>query len=361
MSISRRLLWLNGLAIIGIAVHHAAGYSLQNMFLWSHSAVGATAPNFAPLGSLSYYVVMAPRLLFSFSGAAFFFISGYFVGILAKGDGSSVSWSMVFSRIRLLLIPFFLWTIVRYILLRQFPRSIDDILSPYHWIPLLIQFYLISPFIVRLARRNWKLLLLLALLIGWVFGSFLSYLAGFGWAPAQQIQGSLPNWIILFVLPFWFPLGVVFGMRWVEFKPHLVRFRWTLLAAAIVMTILVVVEYMVVDQMTGPEWLGPEFSGITKFPYSLLLILSFLAFDRTRLPLVEEVSLIGTKSLGIYLGNIPSIYVASVMMYRLAPWLLSHYLVYFSILILVGLGIPLLIMEAVRRSPARHRYRLLFG
>ncbi len=168
------------------------------MFLWSHTAIGATAPNFAALGSLSYYVVMAPRLLFSFSGAAFFFISGYFVGILAKGDGSSVTWSMVFSRIRLLLVPFFLWTIVRYILLRQFPRSIDDILSPYHWIPLLIQFYLISPFIVRLARRNWKLLLLLALLIGLIFGSFLSYLAGFGWAPAQQLQASLPNWIILF-------------------------------------------------------------------------------------------------------------------------------------------------------------------
>jgi hypothetical protein len=48
-------------------------------------------------------------------------------------------------------------------------------------------------------------------------------------------------------------------------------------------------------------------------------------------------------------------------MYRLTPKILGYQLVYLAVLVLVGLGIPLLLMEAVRRSPARHRYRILFG
>jgi hypothetical protein len=154
MSLSKRLLWLNGAAIIAIAVHHAAAFSLQAMFDWTDRYLAVTVPNYDQLGSPAYHILMTLRLLLTFAGPAFFFISGYFVGITAKGS-STVSWSMVFSRIKLLLLPFLLWTAVRFILLRDLPEDIDDILTPYHWIPLLIQFYLVSPFIVTLARRSW--------------------------------------------------------------------------------------------------------------------------------------------------------------------------------------------------------------
>jgi peptidoglycan/LPS O-acetylase OafA/YrhL len=360
MSMSRRLLWLNGIAIIAVAVHHAAAFSLQAMFDWTDRYSAVTVPNYDQLGSTAYYVLMVLRLLLTFAGPAFFFISGYFVGIVAKGSQSTVSWSIVSSRIKLLLIPFVIWTAVRYLVLRDLPNSVGDILTPYHWIPLLIQFYLLSPFIVTLAKRNWKLLLLAIAIIGWSV-SFLAYLAAFGNAPAQELQESLPNWFFLFNLPFWFPLGAVVGLHLMLFKPWLVRYRWHLLVATIVMAILVIVEYSVVDQLSGPAWLGPGFSGFTKLPYSLFLILSYLGFEKSRMPLADEVSQVGTKSLGIYLGNIPSVYVAAVLMYRLTPMILGYQLLYLAILTLVGLGTPLLLMEAVRRSPMRHRYRVLFG
>ena len=35
MSLSKRLLWLNGIAIIAVAMHHAAAFSLQAMFEWT--------------------------------------------------------------------------------------------------------------------------------------------------------------------------------------------------------------------------------------------------------------------------------------------------------------------------------------
>lgn len=360
MSMSRRLLWLNGIAIIAVAMHHAAAFSLQAMFDWTDRYAAVSVPNYDQIGSLAYYVLMLLRLLLTFAGPAFFFISGYFIGITAKGEQSKISWEMILSRVKLLIVPFLLWTAVRYVLLRDLPRSIDDVLTPYHWIPLLIQFYLLAPFIVVLAKRNWKLMLLAIALFGWVM-SYMTYRAAFGWAAAQELESSLPNWFFLFNLPFWFPFGVVIGIHLIQFKPRLIQYRWHLLIASIVMSILVIVEYAVVDQLTGPAWLGPGFSGFSKLPYSLSLILAFLAFDKSRMPLANEVSEIGTKSLGIYLGNIPSVYVAAVFMYRLTPWILGYQLVYLGILILVGLGVPLMLMEIVRRSPIRRRYRVLFG
>ena len=360
MSLSKRLLWLNGIAIIAVAMHHAAAFSLQAMFEWTDRYMTVSVPNYDQLGSAAYYVLMLMRLLLSFAGAAFFFISGYFVGTMARGPNATISWSMVFSRIKLLLVPLVIWTVVRYVLLRQVPRSFDDILRPYHWIPLLMQFYLISPFLVRIARRNWKLLLIIAAAIGWL-GSGMEYLASFGWRPADQLQTMIPNWIVPWNLPFWFPFGVVVGIHYAQFRPWLQRNRYYLLTATVIMSVLVVAEYALVDGLTGPEWLGPGFGGFTKFPFSLFFILSFLAFEKSRMPWPDQIADIGTKSLGIYLGNIPCVYVAAVFMYRFTPWLLGYQLIYFLILVAVGLGVPLLLMEAVRRSPVRPRYRLLFG
>lgn len=360
MSTSKRLLWLNGFAIIVVAVYHASSYTLQAMFEWTDRYMAVEVPNYDLIGSPAYYIMMLIRLILSVAGPAFFFITGYFLGIMAKGSQGTISWDVVFSRIRVLLVPFVIWTVLRYILLRDLPRDLNDLLKPYHWIPLLIQFYLLAPFIVLWAKRNWKAMLVVIGLFGWL-SSFLAYGGVFGWPALQQLDSNTPNWLVLFNFPFWVPFGVVFGLHYVEFKPRLIAYRWHLLIGAVVLAILVVVEYALVDARTGPEWLGPGFSGFGKFPYYLLSILAFMGFDRSRMPLADQVSDIGVKSLGIYLANIPSIYVTAILMYRLTPALLGLPLIYFAILAAVGLGIPLLLMEAVRRSPARRAYRSLFG
>lgn len=360
MSMSKRLLWLNGAAIIAVAIHHAAAFALQAMFEWTNRYMAVEVPNYDQIGSPTYLILMLLRILLTAAGPAFFFISGYFVGITVKGNQPTNNWEMVLSRVKLLVVPFLFWTIVRYLLLRQIPRTIDDVLTPYHWIPLLVQFYLLAPFIGALAKRNWKLLILIAFLVG-IPGAFLEYFAAFGSVRAETIQNSLPNWLFLFNLPFWFPFGVVMGVHLTQFKPTLIRYRWPLVIATIVMAILNIIEYAVVEKLSGPAWLGSGFSGFTKLPYSVFLILAFLAFDRGRMPYGNAVADIGTKSLGIYLGNIPFVYVAAVLMYRFTPVLLGYQLIYLLILFLVGLGGPLLLMELVRRSPIRNRYRMIFG
>jgi hypothetical protein len=361
MSTSKKLLWLNGFAIFAVAVYHASSYTLQAMFEWTDRYMAVEVPNFDLVGSPSYYVLMLIRLVLTVAAPAFFFISGYFIGILAKGSKGTIGWPVVFTRVKGLLIPFLVWTVIRYVLLRDVPRTLDDIFKPYHWIPLLIQFYLLAPFIVLWARRNWKAMLIVIGLFGWS-SALLTYGASFDWFQgAQQLDAGLPNWIVLFNFPFWVPFGVVFGLHYSEFKPHLIRYRRALLTASIVLSILVIAEYFIVDALTGPGWLGPGYNGFAKFPYYIVSILAFLGYEKVKMPLTEQVSQLGFKSLGIYLGNIPSVYVTAVLMYRLTPWLLGLPLVYFLVLTVVGLAIPLLMMETVRRSPLRRWYHVFFG
>jgi hypothetical protein len=59
--------------------------------------------------------------------------------------------------------------------------------------------------------------------------------------------------------------------------------------------------------------------------------------------------------------NTPVVYVAGVLFYHLTPWLLNIPLLYFAIQTVLGVSVPLLIMEVVRRTPMRHVQQFAFG
>ena len=150
---ARRLLVLNGLAAFAIAMHHAAAYGLQAMFGWHE-------PDYALIGTTAYHVTMFIRVLVFFAVPAFFFVSGFFIGIMGKGDRAQIKWTTTMPRIKVLVIPFVIWTIIRLAIIPMVPTSLDDIFSPYFFIPVLVQFYLLAPPIVTLAKTRWQLLLL---------------------------------------------------------------------------------------------------------------------------------------------------------------------------------------------------------
>ena len=359
---TRRLLLLNGLAILGIVLHHAAAYTLQAMFEWTDRYMPVSVPNYDQLGSPAYYLVMAIRLLAIWSVPAFLFISGYYVGFMTKGKDGPLKWNSMLPRIKVLLYPFVVWTAIRFILLRRFPTSLDEVLNPYFFIPLLIQFYLLAPWIARIAQRNWKLLLAAAALLH-IISWGVRYLANIGvFIPGQDIFLALtPRWFFLTWQPFWFPFGIVFGIHFYNRGQQLARLKRPLLAMVILLSFFILAEYFLLDRLNREEWLGPVFSGLAAAPFSLTVILCFLAFSDVTLPLSSQIAQVGAKSLGIYLGNIPFVYVVAALMYHLTPWLLGYHLIYLFILIIAGLGGPLLLMELVRRSPARAQYRILFG
>jgi len=95
--------------------------------------------------------------------------------------------------------------------------------------------------------------------------------------------------------------------------------------------------------------------------YAAMFLLSFLAFSEINLPLRNEVALLGSKSYGIYLVHSPVLEYTARIIYHFAPFILSMQILFQAILWIAGLGIPLLLMAFVDRSPFRRFYSYLFG
>ena len=359
---TRKLLILNGLAILGVTIQHANAYGMQAMFFWTDRYLPVSVPNFDQLDSLAYYLTLTTRQLATFAVPAFLFISGFFIAFMARGDESRITWKVIVSRLKFLVIPFIIWTCVRFLMLGRIPSSVEEVLGPYHFIPMLIQFYLISPILVPVAKRWGKELLIgvAALHLGLQTVNYVNGL-GLEYGSQQIIQSMTPRWFILGQQPFWFPFGLVAGLHIQQFQSWLARTKRVFLTGAVALAPAAILEYQFVDKLNGEPWLSPAFGGFTRTFFILAFILWFLAMEKESLPFPENLSKLGARSLGIYLGNIPFVYVVAVFMYHVTPRMLGHQFFYQAILFSAGLFGPLLLMEAVRRSPARRWYRHVFG
>ncbi len=359
----KRLLLLNGLATLALPIHHATGYGISALFLWTDRYMPVEVPNYDQIGSPAYYAIIFIQQIDYFALPAFMFVSGFFAAF-AAGNTAKLKWTIVRSRVWQLLVPFLIWTVIFFILfLRRVPEGPAEILDRYYYIPLIIQFYLLAPFLMPLAKkRPWLVLIVAAALELGRFTLHLHDKLGFSFAGDDVLQMLTPRWLFP-TLFFWFVFGAVAGFHrrpltdWLQRK----NVKWYLLAATIGLAVLSLIEYWFFVQLTGQEWLGPYFGGYARQVYSLAFILCFLAFDRLEVPLSAQLSDLGTKSLGVYLTHNRIMYVAAVIMYRQFPSVLGMTFIYMTILVIVSLGGSLLLMAVVKRSPARRYYRYLFG
>jgi hypothetical protein len=67
----RRLLYLNGLAVLGVILFHASGMGFVAMFAWTHRYLPVTAPNYDQMGSAAYYGLRVIEAIVTFSIPAF--------------------------------------------------------------------------------------------------------------------------------------------------------------------------------------------------------------------------------------------------------------------------------------------------
>ena len=358
---AKRLLILNGLATLSLPLHHAAAYGFSAMFQWTDRYAPVTVPDYEGLGSLAFYGLLVVRQLAAFAIPAFLFVSGFFVAFAARSDNKNENkWAPMLARVRKLVVPFVLWTTLVFILLRKIP-SPDEALRMYYFIILLAQYYLISPLMTPLARNRWKELLIAAAVVQFgLQGLRYATILGASSPTIDFLIRATPIWLFPSRI-FYFSLGVVAGFHLESMRHWLARFRWAVLAVLLLAAPLMIIEYQFVASVSGNDWLGPSFTGVSRILYAITVPMALLAFDRFRLPLESALSGLGGKSLGIYLVNTPAIYLFALILYRQVPWVLGEQLLYQLGLILVGLAVPLLTMEVIRRSPARVWYRYAFG
>jgi membrane-bound acyltransferase YfiQ involved in biofilm formation len=358
---TKRLLLLNGLAALMVVLNHTSYYGFQAMFFWTDRYRPVDVPNFDQAGSGAYYFLFLSHQLAELAIPAFLFVSGFFMAFAGRSTNPRATLALATSRSKKLIIPFLVWTVLFTLIEKPFPLTLEHLLTRYYYIPLIIQFYLLSPVLIPLARKQPIGLLLLAAVIQFGRQSLRHFIfLGLHSPGVRLLIDITPVWFFPGHL-FYFTLGIVAGLYITEFGQLIKRYRWALLGGTASLLVLTVVEYNLIAIKAGKEWLGFAFSGFSRNFFAVAAVLTFLAFDEVSYPYQDKLSQIGSKSLGIYLVNMPAIHVGAWLLYWLIPWLLSSQLFLQPLFYLLGLGIPLLLMAIFSRPQTKGAYRYLFG
>jgi surface polysaccharide O-acyltransferase-like enzyme len=357
----RRLYILTGLAIIAVILNHAAGWGFTAMFWWVNRYTSLTPPNFDQIGSFSYYFLVVLKQLTTFSVPVFLFVSGFFVAYASRSvDNQS---KFITRRIQNLLIPYLFWSCFLFII--DFSQSTGHRLINYTWslltggaspayyyIPVICQLYILSPWIVSLAKRRLKLLLIITMILH--FGSlslnYLNILYNIPVIPAWLF----PGWMLFF------SIGVISGFKLEQFKKTLLRIKFSLLLFLLIFTFLAILEPETIYRVTGKDFRGgPEL--LSTQLYAITFILAFLAYEKSPIPFAKFLNLLSSKTYGIYLAHPMALLLTSRFLYHFMPGILAYEIVFIPILTIAGLGLPLLLMIEWVKLPARKYYSYFFG
>ena len=366
----RRLLFLNGLATIGLILFHAAGWGFVAMISWQERYLPLVGSAGDQAEGIGYYVLRVMEQVPVATIPAFLFVSGVFVAFSARQRGA-VEWPVVRARLKTLLIPYLLWSTIVLVLLTAEGRveSLSQIplmlltgsTNPaYYYVPLLCQFYLLSFWLVPLARRRPVLLLVSSAVVQSAVQA--SYYMGYLGIELGMIAmiGATPKWFFAARI-FWFAFGIIAGFNLKAFEALLPRFRWGLLGLTLLLIPVGVVEWEWIVGGSGSNWLAHRETFVDTI-YSLALLLAVLAFYREPAPAEPHIESLGLKSYGIYLVHSPVMEYTARAIYHLAPALLASQLLLQPILIVAGLGIPLAAMAlANRASQIQRYYKFAFG
>jgi len=367
----RRLLYLNGLAALGVVLNHTTAWGFIALFWWTDRYRAVSVPNFDQLGGGAYFSLRIIEQVIIFTIPAFLFVSGFFIAVAAGRDQKGLGWNVVGTRIKSLVIPYLLWSIIMLAL----DFALGDVYTPlvylrilltggatpaFYYVPLLCQLYLLSPLLVRLARKNWKPLFIGVLLLQVVILAVrYPYILGVQNALVNQLVAWTPGWFFPGRI-FWFVFGLVVGLNLNAVKRWIYRFRWVFVGSAVVLFFLGLWEWELLYRYSGQEWIAPAETILDNL-FAAAFVLGLLAFEKSNVPFTSQVSYLGSKSFGIYLVHSLVLEVTARLVYHFAPGLLGIPVLYIPLLFLLGLFVPLALMEFVSRTPARRFYTYQFG
>lgn len=370
MSVLKRLYLLNGLAITAVVCNHITHWGLIAMSQWAGGYRYLIGSYYDFFNSLTYYCLIVIRKLAVFSVPTFLFFSGFFVAYSARGSQPLQNWKITKLRVTSLVVPYIIWSAVVFItdtfqgnvlpLSKYVVRLIyGGAIPEYYFVPLLIQFYLLAPLIIPFAREKGKLALLLAILLQTATAS-LAYLDLFLGGPVlNPIVKILSHWSFFPLWSFYFISGIVCSFQFKKLKGWLVRYKWILLSSTILMGCLAIIEAGYISNATGQNWYDSPLT-IPSSIYAISFIFSFLAFEKVSIPFSKTFYYLSNRTFGIYLIHSRVLLLFVWMINLLLPWMVATQFLYLSVLFSVGLGVPLLIMSLVAKSPAKRYYRYLF-
>ncbi len=368
---SRRLLALSGIGVIGVVFHHAIHWVMTGMFWWTDRYVpGASIPDFSALGGASYWTIRVIDQFFVISLPIFLLTTGFFVaGTIGRGD-TRHDWRTVFNRIRVLLIPYLLWSAVyvamRYVFGERF--SISEVLAmvvlgtaviPFYYVPLLIELYILAPFVVALAKKRWSILLLIAALCQLVVVTA-AYKPFFPAIPGPEGVYAFIRGTHLLDLGGWFVIGVIIKLHLPAVKVLMARVQPVLMPAILIIALMALAEWNMLRNLSGKEWIATDLTILDKV-FALLFVATILFQKNLTIPFSLTLGKLGTKVYGVYLAHMLALDITAKAVYHFLPGSMAYPLFFWVLLGSIGLFGPLLLMKIVKDTPLRRLYVPLFG
>jgi len=368
---AKRLSLLMGISIFMVVLGHAAVWGQVAMFDWAHRYRPVTSPNFDMIGTPVYYVLAFIRQAATFPVAAFLFVAGFFSAFSARSASPAAIWKSVRARIVTLLIPYTIWSVLvflyQYILgERLAPWQYLSLFltwgatGPYYYIPLLCTLTLLAPLLVPLAKTRGRFLVTVSILIQLAF-LVVRYLklAYAGTEIAETLYRFTPDWLFLQWILF-FVLGIVAAFHLEEWKAWTARHQRLLVVLLPISLAASILEADLILRMTHVNLFAIPLLGSTMI-FALVTIITCTRFLEVPPALAPGLIKLAGNSYGIYLLHYTIMEIFAKLTYHYFPGLLANLWVYIPILFLLGLGIPLLVMELIHRTPLRKVNRYLFG
>jgi peptidoglycan/LPS O-acetylase OafA/YrhL len=347
----RQLAAMSGLAILLVLLNHAI----------SQGILGAQDLGYPLVEGLGYYLLLVLSELGILAVPVFLFTSGSFISYAARRNPPKLPWKNVWATSKRILWPYLFWSSVFFIFI-YFRKNEEYNLfgylrnlvvgRPFHFIPILMFYYVASPLLVWLADRFGLVLLV-------VIGLYQLLLADLV-LPAN-LGLNFPNWMQILVPPalgttmamwgIYFPLGLVYGLKAQKVRPWLQKFRVLILIITTVCFALHVLHEASVLRFP-----------LTYFasPFTFLLLVP--SIKRNSIPMVGHLEKVARKVYGLYLTHLIVLDIVFYSVQLLVPWLLTHQIMLSVFLFFAALGVPLVVMNsAARIPPTRTIYRYVFG
>lgn len=346
----RQYMALSGLAMALVVLNHAIHMGL----------LGLSRLGYPALPDGWRFTLTAVQALGAFAVPIFFVVSGSFMAYAAR-SAPRLSASFVWKSVRHIVWPYVVWSLLYYVLMAVHQGERYSALGylknlavgyPFHFVPLLIAFYLLSPLLIPLARRfSWLLLA--------AFGLYQLFLLAlrepglFGFAfPAQMdvlfplvLGNPLADWAI------YFPMGLVFGLHAARWKPRLLSYRWALVAATILL--------FGAGLLDVAGWLEVPWARYL-CPVPLMFILPTI--ERKAIPAVGQLETVGKRSYGLYLTHLIVMNLVLIALELIGGQTVVMVVLIFPLLLVAGLLVPMLLMGSFQqRGATRKVYRYVFG
>lgn len=342
---------LSGLAILLIVLNHAVELALN--------APGNAG--YPPVSGWQHYFLTSVQALGVFAVPTFLFISGSFVAYAAQGEPPRFSRKFLISSLRHILLPYVVWSLVFYLfvyLLRGERYStlgyVKNLLVgyPFHFVPLLAFYYVLSPLLVRIGRPLGGVLVLIAIgiyqlilinllnpgLLGFTFPST------FDWLAVPVLRTTLADWAI------YFPLGLYYGLNARRILPRVAKFGWAFAGLTALLFCLGLLDAF-----------GEVRAPLARFLCPLTFVCILPGIRREKIPALRFLERVGRRTYGIYLTHLLLLNLLLFLLYWLLPWVFQFAILVSLIFLVAGGSLPLLLMEATARGPAKPVYRYLFG